>query len=256
MKSMNAAHFSSSSIAYRMLRTAPVSKQEQVRLANLAKLGDSMAHRALVSTNLRLVMKFALHYKKRYYYLSDLDVFDLVNEGVLGCAAAIEHYDSTKNPNFLSYMSWWLRKYMSAYIENLASGFRGSDKTVFWLSFDAPTVVSENGDSFNLLDSIVAEEDIPDIELDITKALSYLSADDRELIDRAYGIDGNEPESYADISRRTKRGRNSVQRQAFRALNTMRVGLGLQAVQSTDSYRNRVLNKKSRHTEIKEEAQA
>lgn len=84
---------------------ALLSREEEKKLALLAKQGDIEAHRKLIRANLRLVVNIA----KRYANLG-LPFLDLVEEGNIGLMKAVDKYDLDKGCRLSTYASWWIRQ--------------------------------------------------------------------------------------------------------------------------------------------------
>ncbi|MEO5970571.1 MAG: RNA polymerase factor sigma-32 [Bdellovibrionia bacterium] len=85
---------------------------EEYNLAiRLREQGDVSAARALVSANLRLVVKIAFEYKTIYS-----NVMDLIQEGNIGLMKAVAKFDPTKGAKLGYYSSWWIRSYILKYL--------------------------------------------------------------------------------------------------------------------------------------------
>jgi len=85
---------------------------EEYRLAiRLREQGDVSAARALVSANLRLVVKIAFEYKTIYS-----NVMDLIQEGNIGLMKAVAKFDPAKGAKLGYYSSWWIRSYILKYL--------------------------------------------------------------------------------------------------------------------------------------------
>lgn len=81
----------------------------EYRLAVDSRAGDEAARNRLLVANLRLVVKIALEYRH-----SPVKLEDLIAEGNIGLIHAVKRFDPTRGVRFVSYASWWVRKYMVA----------------------------------------------------------------------------------------------------------------------------------------------
>ena len=70
-----------------------------------AVVGDREAARKLVTSNLRLVVKIAMDYRKYW-----MNLLDLVQEGNIGLMNAIEKFDVDRGYHFISYAVWWIKQ--------------------------------------------------------------------------------------------------------------------------------------------------
>jgi RNA polymerase sigma-32 factor len=85
---------------------------EEKRLARAFRdTKDRRAAQALVTANLRFVVKIALEY--RAY---GLRVLDLIQEGNLGLVIAVARFDPERGVKLVSYAVWWIRAYVQAFI--------------------------------------------------------------------------------------------------------------------------------------------
>jgi len=93
-------------------RTRVLSREEEVELArDYRDRGDTRAAHALVTANLRFVVRVAWGY--RAY---GLPVADLVQEGNLGLMKAVQKFDPDLGIRLISYAVWWIRAYIQNYI--------------------------------------------------------------------------------------------------------------------------------------------
>lgn len=89
-----------------------LSAEEEFKLVQrLRENGDLDAAKALVSANLRLVVKIAFEYKSIY-----ANLLDLVQEGNIGLMKAVSKFDPTKGARLGYYSSWWIRSYILKYL--------------------------------------------------------------------------------------------------------------------------------------------
>ena len=63
---------------------------------------------AIVSANMRFVLKVALQYRH-----CPIPLPDLVSEGVKGLDRAIDSFDATSGLKFISYAVWWIKAYIN-----------------------------------------------------------------------------------------------------------------------------------------------
>ena len=93
---------------YRLL-----SKEETYNLTRLVyEEGDKKAGRTLVVSNLRLVVKLVMNFR-RYWKENFLD---LIQEGNFGLAKAVDKYDPHRGVQFSSYAAYWIRAYILKFI--------------------------------------------------------------------------------------------------------------------------------------------
>ena len=85
--------------------------EEFALIKKLQEQGDLTAAKALVSANLRLVVKIAFEYRTFYSNL-----LDLIQEGNIGLMKAVSKFDPTKGARLGYYASWWIRSYILKYL--------------------------------------------------------------------------------------------------------------------------------------------
>jgi RNA polymerase sigma factor (sigma-70 family) len=85
----------------------PLSPGEQTRLARQVRRGDDIARRRMIEGNLRLVFAVAGRYRGRGAPLADL-----VQDGTIGLARAVERFDPDRGATFPTYAVWWIRRSM------------------------------------------------------------------------------------------------------------------------------------------------
>lgn len=78
------------------------------------------ARERFISSNLRLVVKFAMP----FLHTSSLDYDDLVQEGIVGLMHAVEKFDYTRGFRFSTYASFWIRQAIQRAIMNQGGTIR------------------------------------------------------------------------------------------------------------------------------------
>jgi RNA polymerase sigma-32 factor len=74
--------------------------------------GDKDAAYALVTSNLRLVVKIALEFQRVWMQ----NLLDLIQEGNIGLMQAVRKFDPYKNVKFSYYASFWIKAYILKFI--------------------------------------------------------------------------------------------------------------------------------------------
>jgi RNA polymerase primary sigma factor len=82
-----------------------LSATEELRLSRRIERGDLTAKQQLIEANLRLV-----HYVASDYRGCGVDYDDLVQEGTVGLARAVEKFDHRRGLKLSTYATWWIRR--------------------------------------------------------------------------------------------------------------------------------------------------
>ena len=100
---------------YQTIRHYPVlTREEENKIAvRYLKTEDVEAAYTLVTSNLKLVIKIALEYRRMWR-----EIVDLIQEGNVGLMQAVKKYDPYRGVRFSSYAAWWIRAYIIRYIMN------------------------------------------------------------------------------------------------------------------------------------------
>lgn len=95
------------------IRKFPVLSAEEERLYAIRffEEKDLEAAHALITANLRFVVKVALEYR-RY----GLKLLDLIQEGNIGLMMAVKKFNPYRGIRLVSYAVWWIRAYIQKYI--------------------------------------------------------------------------------------------------------------------------------------------
>jgi RNA polymerase primary sigma factor len=90
-----------------------LTKEEEIELSQAIERGDLKAKERLINSNLRLVVSNA-----RRYMRQDLNLLDLIQEGILGLIRATEKFDWRKGYKFSTYATFWIRQAIQRALEN------------------------------------------------------------------------------------------------------------------------------------------
>src|SRR6185437_13271201 len=102
-----------------MRRYPLLSKEEEIELAQRIERGDLESKERLINSNLRLVVSNA-----RRYMRQDLNLLDLIQEGILGLIRAAEKFDWRKGYKFSTYATFWIRQAIQRGVANKSRTIR------------------------------------------------------------------------------------------------------------------------------------
>lgn len=90
-----------------------LTREQEVELGTkYRKTGDEEAASALVTANLRLVVKIAMEFQRVWMQ----NLLDLIQEGNIGLMQAVKKFDPDKKVKFSYYASFWIKAYILKYI--------------------------------------------------------------------------------------------------------------------------------------------
>jgi len=121
-------------------RYALLSREEEFALAErVFATGDADAAQKLVLSNLRLVVKIALEYRRVW-----TNPLDLIQEGNIGLLQGVKRFDPHRGVKLSSYASYWIRAYILKYlIDNIRMVRVGSSRAERKLFFQLSRVKRE-----------------------------------------------------------------------------------------------------------------
>ncbi len=94
-------------------RFPPLSTEEEFELARrFREEGDHEAALKLVTSNLRLVVKIAMEFQRKWMK----NVLDYIQEGNVGLMKALQKFDPDKGIKFSYYAAFWIRAYILKFI--------------------------------------------------------------------------------------------------------------------------------------------
>jgi RNA polymerase sigma-32 factor len=102
-----------------------LTRDEEFELARLVHdEGDSQAGERLVLSNLRLVIKIAMEYRRVW-----TNLLDLIQEGNVGLLQGVKRFDPHRGVKLSSYVAYWIRAYILKYlIDNIRMVRLGSSR--------------------------------------------------------------------------------------------------------------------------------
>lgn len=98
-----------------------LSPEEERKLAKKAAKGDMEARERLIKSNLRLVVSIAKKYIGRS---KGLTLLDLIQEGNIGLAKAVDKFDWRRGFKFSTFATWWIRQAISRALSDQARTIR------------------------------------------------------------------------------------------------------------------------------------
>ncbi|HXX40617.1 MAG TPA: RNA polymerase sigma factor RpoD/SigA [bacterium] len=88
-----------------LTRHTLLSARKEQALARQARSGDRIARNTLIECNVRLVYKIASGYLR-----AGLELDDLVQEGIVGLARAVDKFDPDRGTRLSTYATWWIKQ--------------------------------------------------------------------------------------------------------------------------------------------------
>lgn len=142
-------------------------EQERALAVRYRETGDKRAAEALVTSNLRFVVKIAAEYSK-----FGARLIDLVQEGNVGLMHAVREFNPYKGVRLITYAVWWIRGYIQDYLMRQYSmvriGTTQSQRKLFYRLQKEKDLLMSMGEepSVKLLSSRlgVSEEDVETME--------------------------------------------------------------------------------------------
>ena len=199
-----------------------LSRDEEYHLALQAKQGDKKARNILILSNIPFAIKYSLSFLGY-----KIDPEDLSQIGLIGLIEAVDKFDAGKGFRVITYAKWWIRKE----IEEAAVKTRKESSTTPFSrlvknepDFDEEAFISSLGDNS---ENPVEEECIENEKhYRVRKALDGLSGRDSDIINRHYGLDGREEESFNDIAESYGLSKARIHQLEHAAFNSLRSELG------------------------------
>ena len=191
---------------------SPLSKEEEEKCIENMLKGDNLSRNKLIEHNLRLVA----HIVKKYDTKEDND--DLISIGTIGLIKGIDSYSNKRGVK--------LTTYCARCIENeILMFFRSNNKNLKNVSLNEKVGYDKDGNEIMILDVLKAST--PDYIDEISKKdnvkllskyLNILTARERDIIERRYGLNSKLEQTQKVIAKELKISRSYVSRIEKRAL--------------------------------------
>ncbi len=206
-----------------------LSADEERRLAEQIKAGNSRALNRLVEANLRFVVTIAAQYKGR-----GLQMDDLVSEGNIGLMKAAANFDPAKGTRFVNYAVVHVRQMIERAIAQQTGLYqvprdvhdRAAQLQSQPLSVDTPLGHKANMSLLSVLvnqDAPMADERIHSEAIEDAVEFALGSLDEREsrVVNAFFGI-GQEHETMAEIAEDMELKRERVRQIRDKAVRKLR----------------------------------
>lgn len=95
----------------------PIDRERE--LAKRKAAGDKKARAELITSNLRLVIKFAKQFQDQ-----GCDLEELIQEGNIGLMEGVDKYNLNFGVKVCTYVSWWIRQKMDRFVSNHSRNVR------------------------------------------------------------------------------------------------------------------------------------
>lgn len=194
----------------------PLEKEEEEKLIALMLKGDQNARNKLIEHNLRLVA----HIVKKYEHTKD-DADDLISIGVIGLIKGVDSYSYKHGTRITTYCA--------RCIENeILMHFRNDKKNNKNVSLNDSLGYDKDGNEITLLE--VLKTPTPDFVSDIheqdnlkllVKYYEVLNEREKEIIEKRYGLNGNDELTQKEIAEYMNISRSYVSRIEKRALTKL-----------------------------------
>ena len=193
----------------------PLSKEEEYKYIELAKLGDRQARNKLIEHNLRLVA----HIAKKYDHKKDED--DLISIGTIGLIKGIDSYSKHHNTRLTTYVARCIENEILMY-------YRANKHNNKNISINESVGFDKEGNEITLLDILKTPN--PDFALDIHKQeninrldkyFKVLNTREKVILEKRYGLNNQDKLTQKEIAKEYHISRSYVSRIEKRALTKL-----------------------------------
>jgi len=191
----------------------PLTKEEEDKYIELAKLGDKDARNKLIEHNLRLVA----HIVKKFDY-KNVDQDDLISIGTIGLIKGVDSYSNRHGTRITTYCARCIENEILMY-------FRSNNKNNKNISINESIGFDKEGNEITILDVLkmpkpdFAEEIQTKDNIELLKDyIKVLNKREKEILIKRYGLNNTSEQTQKEIAKDLKISRSYVSRIEKRAL--------------------------------------
>ncbi|MBQ7137154.1 MAG: RNA polymerase sporulation sigma factor SigK [Bacilli bacterium] len=191
----------------------PLTKEEEDKYIEKAKLGDKEARSKLIEHNLRLVA----HIVKKFDY-KNVDQDDLISIGTIGLIKGVDSYSEKHGTRITTYCARCIENEILMY-------FRSNNKNNKNISINESIGFDKEGNEITILDVLkmpkpdFAEEiQVKDNIALLKEYIKILNPREKEILIKRYGLNNTKEQTQKEIAKEMKISRSYVSRIEKRAL--------------------------------------
>lgn len=203
-------------------RYQPITQEQELILALLARQGDSEARDQLIQSHLRMVVNIARHYLR-----PGVEMLDLIQEGNIGLIQAVDKFDPNMGNQLSTVAFYWINKQIQRYLNNEPDDLVSLDMEIYNGSEtlllsdtieDRPSVLG--GQTIQHIDT---EMEYEETQKQVREMLSRLPEREQEVLRLLYGLDNYPVLNRREIAQIIGVSEEQVSRIKTRALESIKI---------------------------------